>query len=59
MIPDEDIDKLITRLFEDNKAEIVEKGYDYQFNNIVYKARDEMKWADAKKVLDLINAKKL
>ena len=39
--------------------EIKEQGHDYQFNTIIYKVRDDLKWADQKKVIEYITKKKL
>ena len=46
VVTDEDIEKVVNRLFEENKAAIIEEKHTFSFNTIIYKARDELKWAD-------------
>ena len=59
VISDEEIASFVGRLYEENMATIKEQGHSFDFTKLIYKARDEMKWADQKKVIDLINKKKV
>ena len=58
VVTDEEIQKFIDDLFEENKEEITAKTHSFQFNNIIYKVNEKYKWADKKSVIDLIGAKK-
>jgi len=56
-ITQEDVDKEINKLFEENKATIDEEKWDFQFAQFIPHAKDSLKWADGKMILDTINAK--
>lgn len=58
VVTDEDIQRVIEKVFEENKEAIAAKGHDFSFNTILYKVKDEIKWADQKKVMDELNRKK-
>ena len=58
VVPDEEIVAFVDRLFEENKAAIEAAGSAFEFNKLLYRARDELKWADQKRVVELINARK-
>jgi glutaminyl-tRNA synthetase len=59
VVTEDDIVNCVNTLFEKNKTEIEEKKHDFNFNTIVYEARELMKWADFQIVMAKINAKKL
>jgi glutaminyl-tRNA synthetase len=58
VVTDEQIAAFVNKLYEDNMATIKEQGHSFDFSKLIYKARDEMKWADQKKIIDLINKRK-
>jgi hypothetical protein len=58
VVTDEEIIRVVDGIFEENKAQIDELGASFDFVKIIYKCRDVLKWADQKKVIDLINKKK-
>ncbi len=58
VVTDEEIAASLDKIFSESDALIKEQGHAFDFAKIIYKARDVLKWADQKKVLDLINKKK-
>lgn len=54
VVSDEEIAETLAKIFEENAAQIKELGHAFEFSKIIYKARDSLKWADQKKVMDLI-----
>ena len=59
VVTDEEIAKLVEELFAENMDKIKEQGHAFDFTRIVYKCRDLLKWADQRKVIELINNKKV
>lgn len=59
IVTDEEINVTLATIFEENQLQIAEHGASFDFAKIIYKARDSLKWADQKKVMDLIQKKKL
>lgn len=58
VVSDDEINATVAKIFEESAALIKEHGHSFDFSKIIYKAREGLKWADQKKVLDLINKKK-
>ena len=58
VVTEEEVVTFVNRLFEENAEAIKENGASFDFPKLIYRARDELKWADQKKVVELINAKK-
>lgn len=56
-VTQEQIDDFINKLFEENKVEIEEKGWDFNFHSFIHKSRESLKWADGKLVMDALNKK--
>lgn len=56
VVTQEEVDAVVKRLFEENKAEIDEKQWDFNFPSLIHKTREELKWADGKLVMDAINS---
>lgn len=46
VVTDEEIATFVSKLYEDNLDAIKEQGHSFDFTKLIYKARDEMKWAD-------------
>jgi glutaminyl-tRNA synthetase len=57
-VSDEEVVATIEKIFGENDALIKEQGHAFDFSKLIYKARDLLKWADQKKVMELINKKK-
>jgi hypothetical protein len=45
-VTDEDISAIVNKLFEENKVQILEHKHSFDFNKVIYKVRDHLKWAD-------------
>lgn len=58
-VTEEQIIAFVDKLFEENKAAIEEEKHAFEFNKLIYRGRDELKWGDQKKIIDLINKKKV
>jgi len=58
VVTDEEVLAFVDKLFEDHKEGITAQGHSFEFNKLIYKARDDLKWADQKRVIELINKKK-
>jgi glutaminyl-tRNA synthetase len=58
VVTDAKIESTIDGLFKENFEEIKEQGHTFDFNKIIYKANDLLKWAEKKKVMELINKTK-
>lgn len=56
-VTQKDVDDVIDKLFEDHKEEIKEKEWDFPFPNFIHKAKETLKWADGKMIMDTINKK--
>ena len=59
VVSEEDIKRIVAKVFEENKEEIMKKEHMFQFNKLLYKVKEELKWADQKKVIDEVNSQKL
>ena len=57
-ISDDEIVATVTKIFDESAALIKEHGHAFDFSKIIYRVRELLKWADQKKVMDLINKKK-
>jgi len=49
---------LIESLFEKHKDEMLEKKWNFDFNSLLHRVRDEFKWGDGKTIVDMLNSKK-
>jgi hypothetical protein len=49
---------LIESLFEKHKDEMLEKKWNFDFNALLHRVRDEFKWGDGKTIVDMLNSKK-
>ena len=58
VVSEAEIDKLIEDQFTAFKAEIAEKGWTFNFNQVVNAIKNNNKWADGKTVIMKLNAKK-
>lgn len=59
VVTEEEIKKLIDSLYEKFNAQILEKKWNFDFNALLHRVRDELKWGDGKVMVDYLNAKKL
>ena len=57
VITQEQIEEFVNNLFEENKAKIEEEKWDFKFPDFIHKAREELKWADGKTIVNTINKK--
>lgn len=57
-VSDDEIFARIEAIFNEADALIKEQGNSFDFSKLIYKARDQLKWADQKKVMELYNKKK-
>ena len=57
VITQEQIEETVTKLFETNKEEIASQGWDFNFSLLIKAAKDELKWAEGKSIVDTINKK--
>lgn len=55
---DEEILAKLDQIFAENDAAIQELGASFEFNKIIYQARESLKWADQKKVMEIITKRK-
>jgi len=46
VISEDDIANFVSKLFEENAENIKELGQGFDFSKLIYRARDELKWAD-------------
>jgi hypothetical protein len=46
VVTEKEIAEFVDKLFEDNKEAIKATGHGFEFNKLIYKARDDLKWAD-------------
>ena len=46
VVTEEEIQSFVERLYAENAEAIKESGRDFDFPKLIYRARDEMKWAD-------------
>ena len=58
VVTEEEIQTFVEKLFNEHAEEIKEKGRDFDFPKLIYKARDDLKWAEQKRVIELINGRK-
>jgi len=59
VVTDQQIKDTIKALFELHKDAILKERYTFNFATFLHKARDSLKWADGKKVVDEVEAQKL
>ncbi|CAI2386854.1 unnamed protein product [Moneuplotes crassus] len=56
-VTQEQIDEFVNKVFEENKDKIEEEKWDFQFATFIHQARDALKWADGKAIMNSINKK--
>ncbi len=59
VVTDEKIRSTIKGMYEEQKAAILKERYGYNFAVFLHRARDTLKWADGKKVVDEVEKLKL
>jgi len=56
-ITQEQIDEFVNKIFNENKEKIEEQKWDFEFSEFIHKAREALKWADGKLIMNTINKK--
>lgn len=57
VITQENVNETVDKLFEDHKEEIKAQEWDFPFASFIVKAKDSLKFADGKMIMDTINQK--
>lgn len=58
VVTDEEVASTLDAIFAQHMADIKEQGASFEFNKIIYQAREQLKWADSKKVMEIITKRK-
>lgn len=57
VITQAEVDKCIDALFSEHADKIKSEGWDFNFTSLIHVAKDTLKWADGKMIIDTINSK--
>lgn len=57
VITQTEVDECINTLFSEHDAKIKEEGWDFNFTALIHLAKEKLKWAEGKMIIDTINRK--